>query len=108
MNINYRKIKTDSEGYLIYSQEWSKYLAEEIARRENITLSKAHWEVIYFIREFYYKYNTSPTMRMLVKCMEKTYGPEKGNSLYLFHLFPQGPAKQATKIAGLPKPVRCL
>ncbi|HAV2367645.1 TusE/DsrC/DsvC family sulfur relay protein, partial [Escherichia coli] len=23
-------------------------------------------------------------------------------------LFPKGPAKQATKIAGLPKPVKCI
>ena len=44
----------------------------------------------------------------LVKAMEKQYGPEKGNSRYLYKLFPEGPAKQATKIAGLPKPVKCI
>ncbi|RND26036.1 TusE/DsrC/DsvC family sulfur relay protein, partial [Vibrio cholerae] len=46
--------------------------------------------------------------RMLVKAMEKEHGPEKGNSKYLFKLFPKGPAKQATKLAGLPKPAKCL
>ncbi|MCV5275913.1 TusE/DsrC/DsvC family sulfur relay protein, partial [Escherichia coli] len=27
---------------------------------------------------------------------------------YLFKLFKKGPAKQATKLAGLPKPAKCL
>ena len=35
-------------------------------------------------------------------------GEEKGNSRYLQRLFPDGPAKQATKLAGLPKPAKCL
>jgi tRNA 2-thiouridine synthesizing protein E len=40
--------------------------------------------------------------------MAKALGEDKGNSLYLYTLFPKGPAKQATKIAGLPKPARCI
>ena len=46
--------------------------------------------------------------RMLVKAMANKFGEEKGNSRYLYRLFPKGPAKQATKIAGLPKPVKCI
>ena len=45
---------------------------------------------------------------MLVKAMASKFGEEKGNSRYLYRLFPKGPAKQATKIAGLPKPVKCI
>ncbi|CUX96145.1 Sulfurtransferase TusE [Candidatus Gullanella endobia] len=108
MKFNYTEINTDTQGYLIYPQDWSEALAEEIARQEGITLSEAHWQVIYFVRTFYLRYNTSPSMRLLVKAMAQVYGEKKGNSRYLFRLFPGGPAKYATKIAGLPKPVKCL
>ncbi|MGL9774954.1 MAG: TusE/DsrC/DsvC family sulfur relay protein [Sodalis sp. (in: enterobacteria)] len=108
MEFNGTEISTDAQGYLTHSQDWSEALAGEIARREDITLSEAHWQVIHFVRAFYLQYNTSPAVRMLMKAMAQAYGEEKGNSRYLFRLFPEGPAKQATKIAGLPKPVKCL
>jgi tRNA 2-thiouridine synthesizing protein E len=47
-------------------------------------------------------------MRVLVKAMKKQLGENKGNSRYLYKLFPKGPAKQATRIAGLPKPAKCI
>ncbi|AKH89502.1 MULTISPECIES: sulfurtransferase TusE [Edwardsiella] len=103
-----RSIETDAQGYLLNSQEWSEALAELLAQQEGITLSEAHWEVVRFVREFYQTFNTSPAIRMLVKAMTQKYGEEKGNSRYLYRLFPKGPAKQATKIAGLPKPVKCI
>lgn len=108
MQFNGTKISTDAKGYLIHLEEWNEALAVEIARLEGIRLSAAHWKVIYFVRTFYLQYNTSPAIRMLVKAMVQAYGKKKGNSRCLFCLFPQGPAKQATKIAGLPKPVKCL
>ncbi|HCH7895303.1 sulfurtransferase TusE [Raoultella ornithinolytica] len=102
------EIETDSEGYLKETTQWNEAMAEVIAWQEGITLSVEHWEVVRFVREFYLEFNTSPAIRMLVKAMANKFGEEKGNSRYLYRLFPKGPAKQATKIAGLPKPVKCI
>ncbi|TKI07533.1 sulfurtransferase TusE [Martelella alba] len=108
MEYNGREIETDSQGYLKNTADWHEGLATAIAQQEKIELTEAHWEVIRFVREFYLQFNTSPAIRLLVKAMGQKYGEEKGNSRYLYRLFPNGPAKQATKIAGLPKPVKCI
>jgi len=108
VEFNGKNIDVDGEGYLKHRDDWNEALAEQIAQNEGIALSDAHWEVVRFVRAFYLEYNTSPAIRMLVKAMAQKYGEEKGNSRYLFRLFPDGPAKQATKIAGLPKPAKCL
>ena len=102
------EFETDSEGYLKVTTQWSEAMADVIAAQEGITLAVEHWEVVRFVREFYLEFNTSPAIRMLVKAMANKFGEEKGNSRYLYRLFPKGPAKQATKIAGLPKPVKCI
>ncbi|MGP9801100.1 TusE/DsrC/DsvC family sulfur relay protein [Rheinheimera sp. NSM] len=98
----------DKHGYLANVQDWNEQVAEEFALLESISLTTAHWEVVHFVRQFYLEFNTSPAIRILVKAMAQQLGPDKGNSKYLFMLFPQGPAKQATRIAGLPKPAKCL
>jgi tRNA 2-thiouridine synthesizing protein E len=103
-----RKIETDKNGYLLDHNEWQKGLAPIIAKSESIELTEAHWEVIEFVRDFYEEYETSPAIRVLVKSLANKFGPEIGNSRYVQRLFPKGPAKQATKIAGLPKPAKCL
>lgn len=103
-----KEIERDAQGYLKHIGDWSEALAQHIAAEEQIEMSEAHWEVVHFVRDFYLEFNTSPAVRMLVKAMAHKFGEEKGNSRYLFRLFPEGPAKQATKIAGLPKPVKCL
>lgn len=103
-----QQFQTCKQGYLLNLDDWSEPLAIHIAQLESITLTAPHWEVIHFVRNFYLDFNTSPAMRALVKAMTKTYGPEQGNSHYLYTLFPKGPAKQATRIAGIPKPVNCI
>ena len=108
INFNGKEIAVDKQGYLLDFNDWQEELAELIAEQDNIELSPAHWEVIRFVRNFYLTYNTSPAIRALTKAMKAEFGEEKANSRYLYRLFPEGPAKQATKIAGLPKPARCI
>lgn len=108
LELNGKVIATDKDGYLKNWQDWTPELIHQIARNEAIALTDAHLEVINFVRSFYLEYKSSPAIRALVKAMEKKLGAEKGNSRYLYKLFPAGPAKQATKLAGLPKPVKCI
>jgi len=106
--IDNANLMLDKHGYLANLTDWNIQVAEHFALLEQINLTDAHWEVVHFVRDFYLEFNTSPAMRILVKAMAQKLGAEKGNSKYLFQLFPQGPAKQATRIAGLPKPAKCL
>lgn len=108
LNFEGKVIKTDAQGYLKNSVDWHEGLALLLAAQEKITLTDEHWEVVRFVRNFYQQFHTSPAIRMLVKAIAQKHGKEKGNSHYLYRLFPKGPAKQLTKIAGLPKPVKCI
>ncbi|HET8817738.1 MAG TPA: TusE/DsrC/DsvC family sulfur relay protein, partial [Pseudidiomarina sp.] len=94
-NWNGQQIETDKHGYLARFDDWSPGLAIHIAELEQITMTDAHWEVVYFVRSFYQEFDTSPAMRVLVKAIGKSLGPDKANSPYLYKLFPKGPAKQA-------------
>jgi len=95
---NGETIEADEEGYIVDISLWNTDLAGLIAEAENIEMEDDHWEV----------YQIAPAVRVLTKAVKRTLGPEKGNSKYLYELFPYGPAKQACKIAGLPKPTGCI
>ncbi|WP_395343311.1 TusE/DsrC/DsvC family sulfur relay protein [Ningiella sp. W23] len=108
LSVNGKTVDLDKNGYLLHSGEWDESVALAFAQREKIDLSDKHWLVIRFVREFYERYDTSPAIRALVKALKEKYGEEIGNSRYLHRLFPDGPAKLASKLAGLPRPAKCL
>lgn len=108
LEFNGRAIALDKNGYLQNVDDWDPKMVPLLAESENIELSDNHWEVIWFVRNFYLEFNTSPAIRALVNAMKQKLGEDKGNSRYLHRLFPKGAAKQATKLAGLPKPAKCL
>ncbi len=106
--LNGTTVEADEEGYITDISGWSKELAVLIAADEKIEMSDDHWEIVNFLRDYYEEYQIAPAIRVLTKAAKKSMGPEKGNSQYLYELFPYGPAKQACKIAGLPKPTGCI
>ena len=108
IDVNGKSLETDEEGYLANLTEWEPAVAEVMAKIDNCQLTESHWEVINFLREYYEEYQIAPAVRVLTKAIGKKLGPEKGNSKYLYELFPYGPGKQACKYAGLPKPTGCV
>ncbi len=70
-------------------------------------LSSEHWQVIHCLRQFYRDYERSPNMRLLVKSLKDPH-PELANSQRLMQLFGESPAREACRLAGLPKPKNCL
>ncbi len=108
IEVNGTSYETDEEGYLVNLAEWNKDIGEALAKTDDCELTDAHWEVINFLREYYEEYQIAPAVRVLTKAIGKRLGKDKGNSKYLYELFPYGPAKQACKYAGLPKPTGCV
>ena len=108
IEVNGKTLETDEEGYLTNLNEWTPEVGTKMASDEGCELTNNHWEVINFLREYYDEYQIAPAVRVLTKAIGKKLGADKGNSKYLYELFPYGPAKQACKYAGLPKPTGCI
>ena len=108
IEVNGKSLETDEEGYLANLNDWEKDVATVMAKEDDIDLSEDHWEIINFLREYYEEYQIAPAVRVLTKAVGKKLGKDKGNSKYLYELFPYGPGKQACKFAGLPKPAGCV
>ncbi len=108
IEVNGKVLETDEEGYLGNLSDWSPEVAEHMAAKDECELSQNHWEVINFLREYYEEYQIAPAVRVLTKAIGRKLGKDKGNSKYLYQLYPYGPAKQACKYAGLPKPTGCV
>ncbi|MCI0655029.1 MAG: TusE/DsrC/DsvC family sulfur relay protein [Methylococcaceae bacterium] len=95
-------------GFLIEREAWTKEIGLALAAMAGIELTLAHWEIILFIRDYYRRFNYVPNNRVFVKAVAKGLGEDKGNTRYLYSLFPEGPLKLACKIGGLPKPTTCI
>lgn len=95
-------------GNLLELHRWNSHLATHLAEKENITLTEEHWEVLNFLREFYFTYGVTPMVKILMKYMAEDIGPEQASRENLYKLFPKGPSRQGSRIAGLPEPQGCI
>ena len=98
----------DARGYLLDFARWTPEFAITSAQADGLDLGPDHWAILDLLREHYAKHEIAPPMRLLVKLIARHLGEERGNSRFLYRLFPEGPAKQACRYAGLPKPVSCI
>ncbi len=108
IEVDGKTLDTDEEGYLENLSDWDPTVAAVMAGIDDCELTENHWEVIHFLREYYEEYEIAPAVRILTKAIGKKLGKEYGNAKYLYELYPLGPAKQACKYAGLPKPTGCV
>ena len=95
-----REIDVNEEGYLTDFTQWSKEVSESLAKELNICMTDKHWEVIDYIQGKYT--NEEP---LSIRGIKKS---GVINIKEFYALFPGGPLKNATLIAGIPKPKSCI
>ncbi|PHS53757.1 MAG: sulfur relay protein DsrC [Lutibacter sp.] len=88
------------DGYLNDLSQWNKEIAKEIAKEEGVELQDKHWEVITWLQE-----QVKKEVTLSVRGIKKS-GVVDIKEFYT--LFPGGPLKKATRIAGVPKPKSCI
>lgn len=96
-----------AKGNLVDPSEWTEDLAGFLAEKEGIQLTADHWLVLKFMRTFYFKYGITPMVKLLVKHLVRETN-QKFSEEALYSLFPEGPARQGSRIAGLPEPQGCM
>ena len=95
-------VATDTEGYLLRRDQWSEAFASALAEHEGLDLTPAHWEVLRFLREYYFRHGVQAQVRAMIRHFTSTWGPERGSNRHLHDMFPRGgPQKQGNRLAGL-------
>jgi len=95
-------IAFNEEGFMTDPNQWTKEIAEVLAKQEGIEiLTPDHWKIIDFCRQTGLASGKAPTLRQI------TTGTGISTK-DLVALFPKGPAKKVAKIAGLGKPEGCV
>jgi len=95
-----KEIDVNEEGYLSDFKQWDKEVGKCIAEECNVDLTDKHWKVIDYLHDKYHKEEP-----LSIRGIKKS-GVVDVKEFY--SLFPGGPLKKATLIAGIPKPKSCI
>ena len=95
-----KSVSVNEEGYLTDMSQWDENVARELAKEEGIELTDKHFEIIQFLRKSH-ENGENLTIRKVGK---SGIVDIKG----VYQLFPGGPLKLSSKIAGIPKPSSCV
>jgi tRNA 2-thiouridine synthesizing protein E len=94
------QVNVSEDGYLEDMNQWNEEIATEIANELGIELTPKHFEVLHYLRE-----KTVAKENLTIRSVGKS-GIVDVKTLYV--LFPKGPLKFSSKIAGIPKPTSCI
>ncbi|WGH76307.1 TusE/DsrC/DsvC family sulfur relay protein [Tenacibaculum tangerinum] len=94
------EIDVNEEGYLLDFSQWTKEIGEAIAKTEDIEMTEDHWKVIDYIQE-----KVKNEEALSIRGIKKS---GVINIKEFYNLFPGGPLKKSTLIAGVPKPKSCI
>lgn len=90
----------NDEGFLTDASAWNEDIARDIAKELNIELTPKHWEIIKYLR--------AQHLAGVEMTLRKVAGAGIVDLRTFYHMFPGGPLKNASKIAGLPRPTACV
>ena len=94
------ELEVSEDGYLQDMTQWNEEIAKEIASEIGIELTPKHFEVLNYLRE-----KTAAKESLTIRGVGKS-GIVTIKELYA--LYPKGPLKFSSKIAGIPKPTSCI
>jgi len=94
------QVNVSEDGYLEDMSQWNEDVAKGIAEEIGIELTDKHFEVLNYLRE-----KTEAEESLTIRGVGKS-GIVTVKDLY--KLFPKGPLKFSSKIAGIPKPTSCI
>ena len=95
-----QSVEVNEEGYMTDSSQWNREIAMAIAKEEGIELGDKHFEVLEYLRSANEKGETLTIRRVGKSGITDIKG--------LYKLFPGGPLKYSSKIAGISKPASCV